>query len=129
MSAFSFGPRQTTALSFLSRKTVPMPPRPACLSRAAPRFGSHQEKFRQPMRLWSAPRPADTTDTFRKSSGPSAYSCVNSSAAMWLSGVSSGASSMVTRPFWPSMISTTSFRALPLISSASKPENFSSGPK
>ena len=30
---------------------MPMPPRPACFSRAAPRFGSNQEKFRQPIRL------------------------------------------------------------------------------
>ena len=62
-----------------------MPPRPACFSRAAPRFGSYQEKFRQPMRLWSAPFPADTTDTLTKSFASSAYSCMKTSAATWLS--------------------------------------------
>jgi len=44
-------------------------------------------------------------------------------------GVSSGASSIVTTPFCPSITSTTSRAALPLISSASNPENFMRGPK
>ncbi len=44
-----FGLRMTSALSFLSRNTVPVPPRPACFRRTAPRLGSYHEKLRQPM--------------------------------------------------------------------------------
>ncbi len=118
-SPFILKPCTTSALIFLSRKTMPMPPRPACFSRAAPRLGSNHEKFRQPMRLWSAPLPADTTDTLTKSFSSSAYWCMNTSAATWLSGFSSGASSILITPFGPSMSTTTSFTALPWISRAS----------
>ncbi len=118
-SPFIFGPCTTSALIFLSRKTRPMPPRPACFRRAAPRLGSNHEKFRQPIRLCSAPLPADTTDTFTKSFASSAYWCMNTSAATWLSGFSSGASSMVIVFFGPSMRMTTSRSAFPWISSES----------
>ena len=127
-SALMTGPRTTSAFSFLSRKTVPTPPRPACLRRAAFRRESQKEKFRQPMRLWSEPFPAETTETFRRSSGPSAYMCVKISEQMWLSAGSSGASSIRMTPRGPSIRTTTSRSAFPWISRASKPQNFRSGP-
>ncbi len=55
--------------------------------------------------------------------------CVKSSAAMWLSGVSSGASSIRMMPRGPSMTTIVSAFALPRISRASNPQNFSMGPK
>ena len=54
---------------------------------------------------------------------------MKTSAATWLSGFSSGASSIVIVFFGPSMTTTMSFAALPWISRASKPQNFMSGPK
>ena len=53
----------TSALIFLLRKTVPMPPRPACLTRMRRRRESYQLKFRQPISACSPPCPgADDRD-------------------------------------------------------------------
>ncbi len=51
-------------LDFLSRKTVPTPPRPACFRRTRRRRQSQKEKFSTPISACSAPRPADTTAMF-----------------------------------------------------------------
>ena len=119
----------TTALTRLSRKTVPSPPRPACLKRTLPRRTSYQLKLRHPIRVCSAPLPADTTEMSRRSASESANSHVRSFPTKCVSVASSGASRIVTLPALPSIKTITSCSALPWISSASQPENFSSGPK
>ena len=82
------------------------------------------------MSVCSAAWPAETTDTLRRSFVARWRTrAVKISAATWESTGSSGASSMVMTPFWPSMTTMTSRSALPWISRASKPENFIRGPK
>ena len=115
-SPFTSGPRMTRALIFLSRNTVPMPPRPACFSRMQPRRLSYQEKFSMPMRLCSAADPALTTEMFTRSFSSSAYMWVRISASTWLSTGSAGAVSTRSRPFRPSMKTISSWSDLPWIS-------------
>ena len=128
-SPLTTGPRQTTATSRLSRNTVPIPPRPACFRRMAPRRLSNQEKLSMPIRLCSAAAPLETTEMLTRSASSSAYRPVRISASTWLAPGRSGAASTRRMPFWPSMNRITSWSALPCSSRASKPENLSRGPK
>ena len=68
----------TIALIFLLRSTVPMPPLPACLNLCIRRATSYHEKFKQPIKVCSAPGPAETTEMLRGLSPP--YFCAKMSA-------------------------------------------------
>ena len=123
------GTLQTSAFIFLSLKTVPIPPRPACFRRTNLRFTSKKLKLSIPISEWSAALPAETTAIFFLSLSLSAYISVSCSARTWLSMASSGASIISTLPLTPSIKIIISFSAFPWSSRASKPENFKNGPK
>src|SRR5512139_1116002 len=53
------------AFTFLLRRTVPIPPLPACLNRCVFLAESYQETLCHPISVCSGPGPAATTDTER----------------------------------------------------------------
>jgi len=63
-SAFTPSILQTMALIFLSRITVPIPPRPACFRRICLRLLSQNVKLIIPISEFSAPAPAETIPIF-----------------------------------------------------------------
>ena len=117
----------TIAFTFLFRRTVPVPPLPACLYLTTLRVKSYHEKLRHPNLACSAPEPAEITETLRLFSPP--YFSVRVSASRCVSEGSPSASSITTFPASPSMKIITSDFAFPCISSASHPANFKYGPK
>ena len=117
----------TMALTFLFRRTVPVPPLPACLYLTILRDESYHEKFRHPNLVCSAPEPAETTETLRLFSPP--YFSVRISVSRCVSDGNPSPSSITTFPLSPSINIITSDFAFPCISSASHPANLRYGPK
>ncbi len=112
----------TSARIPLSANTVPIPPLPACLYLTLRLAESYHEKLRHPIRVFAAPGPVDTTDTLLGLSFPKWD--VSRAESSWASSGSPGISSILTVPETPSTTTTASPEALPVISRASKPENF-----
>ncbi len=103
--------RATIAFMPLSAKTVPMPPRPACLYLVRLRLASYQVKLRHPIKVCFAPVPADTTEILR--GFPLAKWCVNRADSSYASsGKPELSSSWI---FWstPSTRITNSWDVLP----------------
>ena len=102
----------TKAFNLLSLNTVPVPPRPACFTRTFLRRLSYRLKFRQPIKVLSEPRPAVTEEIFCFLPS-SANISKSSSARMWVSTVSIGASMILTFPSIPSTYTITSLSDFP----------------
>ena len=110
----------TSALIFLSRKTVPIPPLPACFTRNFPSFVIKRNSG-IPIKVCSDPAPADTTDMLLSHSHPGIHLRQLFSQDMSVY-IFTGGLNILTKSY-PIDINDI-FLAFPWISRASNPENF-----